>query len=169
MQVSEKVRCVVCDDHEALRLGLVAALDAAGGLEVVGQAADGVAAIELIARRRPDVAVVDLHMPRADGLDVARACATQTKVILYTADEDPAVVHTALAAGVAGFMLKRGPLDEMARGLKAVVDGQRYVDPTLVSALLEHRDEQQPSPLTQRETEVLQLLADGLSTQALAA
>ena len=168
MQEKRKVRCVVCDDHEALRLGLVRALEATDDIEIVGEAADGVSAGEMISRRRPDVAVVDLHMPGMDGIAVTQKVAPQTAVILYTADDDPATAHAALAAGAAGFLLKRGPLQEMARAVRTVASGQRFVDPTLVSALLAHQMDEQPSPLTRRETEVLQHLADGLTTQGTA-
>ena len=163
------VRCVVCDDHAALRLGLVAALDAADDIEVVGQAADGDAAIALIARRQPDVAVVDLHMPGPDGIAVTGAVRESTRVIVYTADENPAVAHAALEAGADGYLLKRGPVDEIIRAVLTVADGRRFVDPTLVSALLGHHAADGASPLTQREAQVLQLLADGLSTEATAA
>lgn len=168
MQHRKKVRCVVCDDHAMLRLGLSSAIEAAGDLEVVGQAADGPAAIELINRQRPDVAVVDLHMPGASGLEVARACANMTKLLLFTADEDPGTAKEALAVGAAGILLKRGPLDELARAVQAVAVGHRYVDPTLAVAMLDHGEDDRQSPLTQREAEVLQLLADGLTTQATA-
>lgn len=168
MQERKKVRCVVCDDHAALRLGLVAALDAADDIEIVGQAGDGDAAVELIARRRPDVAVIDLHMPGPDGIAITKAVGEQTRVIVYTADENPAMAHAALEAGAAGYLLKRGPVDEMCRAILTVTDGRRFVDPTLVSALLDHRAADGASPLSQREAQVLQLLADGLSTQAAA-
>ena len=169
MQDRKKVRCVVCDDHAALRLGLVRALEAAEDIEIVGQAADGDTAIEMITRRKPDVAVVDCFMPGTDGLAVTRACGNETKIILYTADDTPAVADSALSAGAAGYLLKRGPLDDVVRAVRTVAGGQRYVDPTLVTALLDHREDEQPSPLTQREAQVLQLLADGKTTQAAAA
>lgn len=165
MQVRKKVRCVVCDDHAALRLGLKRAIEDTGTIEVIGEAADGDAAIELIRQRRPEVAVVDHHMPGTSGLEVARACAQETRVLLFTGDDDPAIAKAALAAGAAGFLLKRGPLDEMARAVQSVVAGHRYVDPTLAMSLLDHREEDRQSPLTNREAEVLQLLADGLTTQ----
>ena len=168
MQGQKKVRCVVCDDHAALRMGLVAALEAADDIEIVGQAADGSAAIEMISRRRPDVAVVDLHMPGPDGIAVTRAISAKTAAIVYTADENPALADAALEAGALGYVLKRGSLEELTRAVRTVAGGKLFVDPTLVGALLDHRAGGRPSPLTQREAEILQLLANGLSTQAAA-
>jgi DNA-binding NarL/FixJ family response regulator len=172
MQNMKMVRCVVCDDHEVVRLGLVRAMNDTDTLEVVGEAADGGAALEMIVRRRPDVAIVDLHMPGLNGIEIAQAVADaclSTAVIVFTADADPVAVRGAMGAGARGFILKRGPLQEIARAVEVVAQGQLYVDPTLVGALLDQSSDEPDSLLTRRETEVLQLLADGLTTQDTAA
>ena len=166
------LRCVVCDDHEALRLGVVRTLEEAEGLEVVGQADDGDTAIAMITRRRPAVAVVDLFMPGPDGIEVARAVAeagVRTAVLIYSASDETSLVKAALAVGAAGYVLKRGPVHEITRAVRAVARGERYVDPTLVGALLDEQAAAAVPLLSRREAEVLQLLADGLTTQAVAA
>lgn len=171
MQITDKIRCVVCDDHEALRLGVVRALDAVDDLEVVGQADNGLSAIQMIDKRRPHVAVVDLQMPDVDGLAVATAVAeadSSTAVLVYTASLDAAGVQSALAAGAAGYVLKTGPVQELARAIRLVARGGRYVDPTLLAAMFDAQTDPNGSLLTERESEVLQLLADGLTTRAAA-
>lgn len=171
MQSTDKIRCVVCDDHEALRLGVVRAIDAMDDLEVVGQADNGLSAIQMIDKRRPHVAVVDLQMPDVDGLAVATAVAeadSSTAVLVYTASLDAAGVQSALAAGAAGYVLKTGPVQELARAIRLVARGGRYVDPTLLAAMFDAQTDPNGSLLTERESEVLQLLADGLTTRAAA-
>lgn len=165
------IRCLVADDHEALRAGLVGTLRDHEGIEVVGQADNGDAALALIERRRPDVAVIDLDMPGRDSLEIVRelrAAASDVAVLLYTADSRPGTVRAGLEAGAQGFALKAGPLRDVVRAVEAVASGQTYVDPTMVTALMESQTEAARSRLSPRETEVLQLLGNGLRTQAVA-
>ena len=171
MQGETKLRCVVADDHEALRLGLVRGLEASGTIEVVGEAEDGATALSLIERRAPAVAVLDHHMPGLDGIAVAQALTTaglSLRVVLYTGESAAETVDRALEAGIAGFVLKTSPLSEVARAVELVARGETYVDPVVVGELLARRSQSEKSLLSQREVEVLQLLADGHTTAAVA-
>ena len=171
MQGKANVRCVVADDHEALRLGLARSLEASGEIEVVGEADNGSAALAIIERRGPDVAVIAHSLAGMGGIDITSdltARGSKVGVVLYTAEDDPAVVQAALAAGVLGYVLKRSPVSEVTRAVRLVARGETYVDPTVVGALLEHRTQKLKPLLSQREVEVLQLLSDGRTTSSAA-
>jgi DNA-binding NarL/FixJ family response regulator len=154
---------VVADDHPAMLASVVEILRR-NGFDVVGQAGDGQRALALIESLRPRVALVDVQMPRLSGLEVAvlaPAVSPDTAVVFYTAFGDRALLSEALDAGVRGFVLKEAPLADLVRALERVVAGEAYVDPVLAGALVSgHLAERVPS-LTQREREVLRLLADG--------
>lgn len=142
------------------------------GFTVVGRAADGREAGALIAEHRPDVAVVDVRMPKGSGLDVARAAAETspgTDVVIYTASGDHALLGEALDAGVRGFVLKDAPLEDLVRAVERVAAGEPYVDPVLAGALVGAPATQRAPTLTQREREVLRLLADGHANDSIAA
>jgi DNA-binding NarL/FixJ family response regulator len=137
------------------------------GIEVAGRARDGDEALTKIEARKPDVAVVDLRMPRLSGVEIARRAARsspETGVILYTAYGERALLTEALDAGARGFVLKEAPLDDLVRAVETVAAGGTYVDPVLAGVLASTSAEDVPS-LTQRERDVLRLLADGLSNE----
>jgi DNA-binding NarL/FixJ family response regulator len=161
------VTCVVADDHPAV-LDAVAEFLATGGIDVVGRARDGEEALELIAERKPKVALVDVRMPKVGGIELARRAkraAPDTAVVLYTGYADRALLTEALDAGVAGFVLKEAPMDDLLRALEAVAAGTVYVDPVLAGTLAASSVGSQLPQLTQRERDVLRLLADGLSNE----
>jgi DNA-binding NarL/FixJ family response regulator len=164
------IRCLVADDHPAVRAGLVAVLGAEEDIEVVGDAGDGEEAVALTERRRPQVAVVDMRMPRMDGVEYCQAVAGEDgpAIVLYTGYSDGELLETALNAGARGFVLKTGPMSDVVRAVRAVASGSPYVDPGLTSMLLERRAHSEESALSRRETEVLQLLANGLTTDGAA-
>lgn len=171
MQDNEAViRCVVVDDHEVLRMGLVRALSAADGIEVVGEAGDGLAAVALAERRCPDVVILDLGLPGLDGLEACRRirAAGEARVIAFTGECDPATLDSALDAGAAGFVVKTSPMAELVRAVRVVARNETFVEATLVTALLDRRAAPERSLLSGREAEVLQHLADGLTTDAAA-
>lgn len=162
------ISCLVGDDHEALRKGLVTLLEAEQDIRVIGQAGSGPEALALVERRRPDVTVIDLRMPGMDGVELCRRVRdTQlgTAVVVYTAFDELEALSMALDAGAHGYVLKSGPPGELVRAVRMVHSGQAYIDPALAGGLLEHRLAA-GSLLSGRETEVLQLLADGLTTEA---
>jgi two-component system nitrate/nitrite response regulator NarL len=170
-QTGPVVRCVVVDDHEALRHGLVHVLSETEGIEVIGEADRGDTGLAMIERRRPDVAILDHHIPGLGGIELCREL-TERKVpvasVIYTADADAALLQSGLEAGARGFLLKAGPVEELVRALRVVHEGRTYVESTLVTDLLLHRDAAARDVLSARETQVLRLLADGQTTDAAA-
>jgi DNA-binding NarL/FixJ family response regulator len=156
------ITVLVADDHPAV-LEAVAAYLAHAGIEVVGRAADGERALELIERRRPQVALVDVRMPRVSGIEVARQLrgrGSATALLLYSGYGDRALLLEALDAGVRGFVLKEAPLGDLLRAVTAVAAGESWIDPVLAGSLATQLPE-----LTQRERDVLRLLADGNSNE----
>jgi DNA-binding NarL/FixJ family response regulator len=162
-----RTTCLVADDHPAV-VEAVADVLAANGIEIAGRARDGREAVERIEQMQPDVALLDLRMPLLSGIEVARAVgrsAPRTAVILYTAFGDRALLTEALDAGARGFVLKEAPLAEVVRAVELVASGRTYVDPVLAGVLSSSAATEKISKLTQRERDVLRLLADGLSNE----
>jgi len=162
------IRVLVADDEELIRVALAQLLGLEDDLEVVAQAPDGRAAVDAALRFRPDVAVVDLEMPRLDGMQVAAELGRalpQCGVVILTGRGRPVHLQRALAAGARGFVVKGAPASSLADVIRRVHDGQRYVDPSLAADALAAP----PSPLTERELEVLRLVADGWDSAGIAA
>lgn len=164
---SDPITCLVADDHPAV-VEAVADVLTEHGIVVAGKARDGEDALERIEALKPDVALLDVRMPRLDGIEVARRAARSspdTAVILYTAFGDRALLIEALDAGARGFVLKEAPLAEVVRAVELVAAGKTYVDPVLASVLSVGAGSDKLVNLTQREREVLRLLADGLANE----
>lgn len=161
------ITCIVADDHPAM-VEAVADVLTEHGLTIVGRARDGEEAVAKIETRKPDVALVDVRMPRLGGIEVARRVAASTPttaVILYTAYGDRALLNDALDAGARGFVLKEAPLIDLGRAVELVASGGTYVDPVLAGYLATAKTTAQLPALTQRERDVLRLLADGHSNE----
>lgn len=159
--------CLVADDHPAVVEAVADVLDE-HGIEVAGRARDGQEALEKIEAAKPDVALLDLRMPGLSGIEVARQVgksAPETAVILYTAFGDRALLTEAMDAGARGFVLKEAPLAEVVRAVELVAAGRTYVDPVLAGVLSSSAATEKMSKLTQRERDVLRLLADGMSNE----
>ena len=157
----------MADDHPAIVAGGSAALDE-NRTSIVGTAQDGEEALAKIAARKPQVAVIDVRMPRVSGIDVVRRAASstpETSAILYTAYGDPALLTEALDAGARGFVLKEAPLVDVVRAVALVAGGGTYVDPVLGGYLASAQTAPTLRALTQRERDVLRLLADGHSNE----
>jgi DNA-binding NarL/FixJ family response regulator len=164
------LRVVIADDHPFYRQGLARLLSQCG-VEVVGQASNGQAAIDLIERTAPDVAVIDLNMPGMSGVEVTRRVgermpASRVLVVSVSAQEDD--VTEAILAGAAGYVLKDGPVEEVVAGIRAAAAGESLLSPRIAGTLLERiRDREQaqpelpPVPLSERELKVLGLVAQG--------
>ena len=155
--------CLVADDHPAM-LAAVAEILERDGVRVVARASDGEEALALIAELQPQVALVDIQMPRLRGIEIAArtpAVSPQTAVVLYTAFGDRALLSEALDAGARGFVLKEAPLTDLVRAVERVAAGETYVDPVLAGILVSAQMTAKLPTLTQREREVLRLLADG--------
>jgi DNA-binding NarL/FixJ family response regulator len=162
-----QVTCVVADDHPAV-LEAVAEYLVQAGVSVLARARDGQEALERIEQRKPQVALVDVRMPRLGGIELARRLkrsAPETAVLLYTGYGDRALLTEALDAGVQGFVLKEAPMDDLLRAVRSVAEGTTYVDPVLAGTLAAASVGGDMPQLTQRERDVLRLLADGLSNE----
>jgi DNA-binding NarL/FixJ family response regulator len=171
---------VIADDQALVRAGFRAILEAYADLQVVGEAADGAEALDVVRRTRPDVVLMDIRMPNLDGIaataKVAQASPATRVLILTTFDAD-AYVYDAIDAGASGFLLKDVPRDELVGGVRTVARGDALLAPALTRRLLE-RFARLPRPggrvgpvagLTDRETDVLRLLARGLSNAEIGA
>jgi DNA-binding NarL/FixJ family response regulator len=137
----------------------------------VARAGDGVAALEQLSELRPDLAVIDIRMPKLDGCELvrrARLAAPATRIVVYTGYADPALVAETVDAGAVGFLLKESPIRDLARAVATVAEGRMYLDPVLAGAVMAAA--QAPAPqLTQRERDVLRLLSTGLIYDDIAA
>lgn len=168
------VRVLVADDQDLVRTGLAMILDAQPGIEVVGQAADGVAAVDLAQRLRPDVCLVDIRMPGLDGIEVTerlagRDVADPIAVVVITTFDLDEYVHGALRAGARGFLLKDAGPELLVQAVHAAAAGDALIAPNVTRRLLEtfaagtpaDRRTQPLEALTAREEEVLRLVALG--------
>ena len=167
MTAATPISCVVADDHPAV-LEAVAEFLAQSGIEIAARAQNGQEALDKIEQRKPQVALVDVRMPGLGGIEVARRAqrsAPDTAILLYTGYGDRALLTEALDAGVRGFVLKEAPMDDLLRALQAVAAGGTYVDPVLAGTLAAASLGSALPQLTQRERDVLRLLADGLSNE----
>ena len=165
------LRVLVADDHPVVRSGIVALLASQDDIDVVGEAADGVEAVELAASVRPDLVLMDLRMPRLDG-DAATAQiladAGGVRVIILTTYETDDAILTAIEAGASGYLLKAAPQEEILAGVRAVARGEVALAPRIASLLVNRVRKPSPPALSARETEVLGLVAQGLSNPEIA-
>jgi DNA-binding NarL/FixJ family response regulator len=174
----EPIRVIVVDDHDLLRKGLRDLLSE-HGLQVVGEAGDGDDAVRLVAHAAPDVVVMDLNMPRMSGVEATRRLASvapSTRVLVLTVSADDSTVAEAIAAGATGYLLKDASGDDIAAGVRAAAAGEALLSPSIASHLLERlrpaegggEATGEAPGLTDREREVLRLLAAGRDNAAIA-
>jgi two-component system response regulator NreC len=181
----EIIRIVLVDDHDIVRTGLRSFLEAQGGLLVVGEARDGFLALQIVQDQCPDVVVMDITMPRMDGLEATRqlkGICPQVHVLALTVHEDKQYFFEMLAAGATGYMTKQAAADELVAAIHAVAQGYVYLQPTLARWLLDdyrrlaeitHLEDSpfgadletgEEKLLSKRERQVLELVADGKTT-----
>ena len=160
------IRLLLADDEDLIRGALASLLDLEDDLQVVAEAATTTEAVERAREHRPDIAVLDLEMPPADGLRAAETIVSElpTRTVLVTRHARPGVLRRALAAGVVGFVPKTTAAGELADILRRVADGHRHVDPDIAASALTEAD----CPLTARELEVLRAARTGDPVRAIA-
>jgi len=167
-----EIRILLADDHDVVRRGLTALLDGVDGFTVVGAAADGEEAVALAGEHAPDVILMDLSMPRVDGIEATRRLVAdhpEARVVVLTSFSDRERILDALDAGAIGYLLKDAEPDELLRGIEAAARGESPLAPKAAKAVLTARAETKADgELTAREQEVLALLAEGLANKQIA-
>lgn len=175
----KQIETLIADDHAVVRDGLRVLIDAQDDLTVVGEAGNGEQALELIRRLQPDVALVDVSMPVMNGLELMSRLneePVKTKVLALTANEDRGYLQRLLALGAVGYLLKRSAAEELIRAIRSVAQGVRYIDPTILDELVSGMADFSSSGtakaedvLSDREHEVLKLIAQGHTNKEIAA
>jgi DNA-binding NarL/FixJ family response regulator len=170
------VRVFLVDDHPILRSGLKALVDSQRDMIVVGEAADGLAALAAVPGLRPDVVVMDLSMPKLGGAEATerlRASLPEVKVLALTAYEERGYVQLLMAAGASGYVLKRAAADELVRAIRAIAAGGIYLDPAVAAQVVGRGPQSSPTgpgiaQLSEREAEVLRMIAEGHAMKEIA-
>ncbi len=172
-----KVRVLIAEDHATVREGLKLILNDQSDIEVVGDAEDGRAAIELAKKLRPDVVLMDVSMPRLNGLKataILKECCPEIHVLALTRHKDDGYLQQVLRAGASGYVLKQSPPSELVHAIQAVAKGGKYLDPAVVEKVMGGYYPRRPlnrqkAEISDRELEVLRLVAWGHSNKEIAA
>jgi two-component system NarL family response regulator len=176
----EPIRVIVVDDQELFRRGMIMLLSVEEGIDVVGEASDGVAATELAASAVPDVVLMDVRMPKRSGIEACltiKDAAPSAKILMLTVSEEEADLYEAVKNGASGYLLKDASIDEVAQAVALVADGQSLISPSMATKLLDEfkqmsvvgrRQDVAAPRLTDRELEVLRLVARGLNNRDIA-
>lgn len=168
--IHHRTRVVIADDHEMVRRGIAMTLEAESDLEVVGQAATGRAAVDLVAQLMPDVVLLDIQMPDMDGIATATAIRAGTPgvtILVLSSYSDDARVYAALRAGVNGYLLKELSADDLVAAVRGAARGEPQLHPKIARKLMDRMapPDDPISQLSQREQEVLRLVAAGRSNK----
>ena len=174
--MTETVRIFIADDHAIVREGLRALLATEPGLELVGEANDGLQAVSKVQALKPDVILLDMVMPQMDGLEAIieiRKNWSEAKIIVLTSFSDDEKVFSAIRNGALGYLLKESSPQDLLQAIHSVARGEGFLSPSIASKVM--REINQPSklpptkdPLTEREVEILQLVAQGLTNDEIA-
>lgn len=169
------MKVIICDDQAIVRDGLEMLLKLEPDIDVVGTAEDGATAVEMVAKEKPDLILMDLKMPVMNGVEATRqirAKYPEVKVLVLTTYDDDEWVFDAIQAGAAGYLLKDTPRDEVVKVIRGTVSGKVYLDPSVAGKVLKQVSGHQTQPatlitskLTEREIEILHLLAKGLNNK----
>ncbi len=177
--MNSRIRVLIADDHAILRSGVRLLIEAESDMEVIGEAGDGVEAVELTRSLKPDVVVMDISMPEMSGIEATRAIKAeldQTNIVGLTMHSNDTYFFELLKAGAAGYVVKGGSPHELTDAIRAAARGEAYIHPTLASKLIQgftertdpHSGSSQSDGLTEREKEVVRLIADGLTSREIA-
>ncbi|HEY8525946.1 MAG TPA: response regulator transcription factor [Acidimicrobiales bacterium] len=174
--MSTPIRVGIVDDQDLVRAGFRLILEAEPDMEVVGEAGDGNAALDMVARHRPDVVLMDIQMPVLDGIAATERLAGETRVVILTTFERDDYIVGAVRAGASGFLVKNAPPEELIAAVRVVAEGDALLSPSVTRRVLERLTDGAPDAaaaarldeLTERETEVLRLVAAGLSNAEIA-
>jgi DNA-binding NarL/FixJ family response regulator len=167
------IRILIADDHPLMRRGLRLSIEEDPGLEVVGEASDGEMALNLVVEQKPDVALLDIEMPKLDGIGVAREIVKRglkTEVIFLTLHSDPTFFQTAMSLGSKGYILKDSAVQEVVVGIRAVAAGRPYLSSAITAALLQKKPAAKPAQewtanLTPTERRIMKLIANGKTSK----
>ncbi len=176
--VKTRQRIVIAEDYTILREGLRSLLSSHPEFEIVGEAEDGQEAIRSVEKLKPDLALMDLSMPRMNGMDAIKEIkkrSPETKVLVLTVHKTEEYIHAALQSGADGYILKDSTHAELGMAIKHILEGKRYISPgiseSLIEGYLEGRKKEKPpsawDTLTQREREILKLIAEGYKNKAI--
>jgi DNA-binding NarL/FixJ family response regulator len=172
----EPIRVLVVDDQELFRRGITMLLEAEPGIEVVGEAGDGIEGTALAESTAPDVVLLDVRMPRRSGIEACLEISQRVpsaKILMLTVSDDEADLYEAVKSGASGYLLKDSSIDEVAQAVRVVSDGQSLISPSMAAKLIDEfkqlaKPERQQVPglrLTDRELQVLKLVAKGMNNR----
>jgi len=172
----KKIRLLIVDDHTMVREGFAAILANYPDIEVIGQAADGIQAVEIIKKEKPDVVLLDMMMPNQDGLTSIpkiKDVSPNTRILVVTAFAENDLVYQAIKAGALGYILKDATRDQLLQAVRDVDQGRASLQPSIAVKLIQEINHPTESvytadPLTRRELETIRLIARGLSNQEIA-
>jgi DNA-binding NarL/FixJ family response regulator len=175
--VDDEIRILIADDHPLMRKGLRLSVEEDPGLKVVAEASDGEAALSLIKKLHPHVALLDIEMPKLDGLGVAREivkCGLKTKIIFLTFHSNQDLFRSAMDLGCKGYILKDSAVQEVVAGIHAVASGRPYISSAITTDLLQKRNRTQSnhaltSNLTPTELRIMRLIAQGKTSKEIGA
>ncbi len=179
-EAMDAIRVLICDDHALFRRGLIMVLESEEGIDVVAEAEDGEDAVRKAEETAPDVVLMDVRMPKMSGIEATRAIADAVptaKILMLTVSDEEEDLYEAVKAGATGYLLKEISIEEVANAIRAVITGQSLISPSMASKLLSEfnnlsKQAQQKvmvPRLTDRELQVLKLVAQGMSNREVSA